>query len=238
MKLIRLTSDKAIFEINFNEDIIIPKGSQIALKNLSLKQFIPYLNINAKRDTMFSTIDSASVLGRKIILDEDKYHNTVDDIYSLMQDMENKLNSVLTLTGRELGVEWRILKQSNDKILIEYQTCEFDWWHTLYLVAGGVQFDVDDGAITNTTRTTNQTNKYYSPYKFIKGSGVFRARINNFVDNGVGDAGFEIGLSKVKPELWEASDTMTNAQRTFALIATENDEPYKFISNGGDIDNI
>lgn len=232
MKLIRLTSDKPIFEINFNEDIIIPKGSQIALKNLSLKQFIPYLNINPKRDTIFSTVDNASVLGREITLTNEQYYNNLDNLYEFMEDLENKLNSVLTLTGRELGIEWRVQRLPDDHVTIEYKAALFDFLPVLYDFTGSVTTDIDLGEVRATTRATDQTNKYYSRYKFTKGSGVFRARINSFVDNDVGDAGFEIGLSNVKPELWEDSNTMTNKQRTYSVIATENNEPYQFIKDG------
>jgi len=232
MKLIRLTSEKAIFEINFNEDIIIPKGSQIALKNLSIKQFIPFLNINPKRDTIFSTVENENVLGREITLSHETYNTGLSDLYDFMEDIENKLNSVLTLTGRELGIEWRVQRLPNDHITIEYRAAIFDFLPVLYDFTGTLTTNIDLGEVKATIRKTDQTNKYYSKYKFTKGSGVFRARINSFVDNDVGDAGFEIGLSNVKPELWEDSNTMTDKQRTYSIIATENDEAYQFKKDG------
>ena len=232
MKLIRLTSEKPIFEINFNEDIIIPKGSKIALKNLSIKQFIPFLNINPKRDTIFSTVENENVLGREITLSNQAYYNELSDLYEFMEDLENKLNSVLTLTGRELGMEWRVQRLPNDHITIENRAAIFDFLPVLYDFTGTVTTDIDLGEVKATVRKTDQTNKYYSKYKFTKGSGVFRARINSFVDNDVGDAGFEIGLSNVKPELWEDSNTMTDKQRTYSIIATEGDEAYQFKKDG------
>ena len=42
-----------------------------------------------------------------------------------MEDLEINLNSVLTLTGRELGIEWRVQRLPDDHVTIEYKKLLF-----------------------------------------------------------------------------------------------------------------
>lgn len=235
MKLIRLTSvNSNLFEINFNEDIIIPKGSQMGLKNISIKQFVPFLNVNALRDTVAVTVDQANVAGKEITLDHARYYNDNTDLYDFMTMFNDKLNVALTLTGRELGIEW-LVSLIDSKVVIQYKMCNFDFLPVYYDFTSDVGLNIDSGQLSSSTRTTNQKDKYYSKHVFTKGSGVFRCRINKFVDNNAGSTGFEIGLSDVNPSSWEDSNTMTTAQRTFALIAEESDTNYKFINDSDSI---
>ena len=120
MKLLRLTSNtnNGIVDVNFNEDIKIEASSQISLMNTSFsintKQFIVSSNNNTilydDSDTTFS----------QSLLTEKTYSKA--DSNELLTDIQNKINTSLIDTPRNIGSQFKVNVQ-NGKTVIHSKFC-------------------------------------------------------------------------------------------------------------------
>ena len=238
VKLLRLTTERedANFDIQFNEDIIIKPKSQLGLKNLTLTMNEDKLKIdNSNQTFIFSTNTSNSVFTRDFNLPYKT--RTYAQFETVLEDLTSRSNKELECDDNDNDFNTQIdfSVDNNNKIRIEFfKSILFDFVPNLTTLTGNIDIDADPDKIIvsqNDADTTTQTHKLAFEDTFIKGAGVFRCRIADFVDNSSGNAdnGFEIGLSDEPPANFMNNPTMTNAQRTYMIRFNRIGSAYTFL---------
>lgn len=227
VKLLRLTTEKndASFDIQFNEDIIIKPKSQIALKNLTLTMDEDVLKIDNQNNIFKVSTDTRLIDNRRTTtLHNEKYkYNETDDLFITLAEF---LNSKLQADDDDNDFNTQMVckvNKNNFFEIIQFKSILFNFVPSLATTTTDI--DIDDSfsnrieVSQNDISTITQKHKLVFEDKFIKGAGVFRCRIGNYVDNssGIDDNGFEIGLSDTNPTGWINNDDMTDEQRTFAI---------------------
>jgi len=92
MKLLRLTTDRndGTFDARFNEDIIIPENSSLALQSCALNVDLSELAIDANNNDITITINGNATI---IQLEQNTYDHT--NFHKLLNDLTTKFNYVL-----------------------------------------------------------------------------------------------------------------------------------------------
>ena len=227
VKLLRLTTERedANFDIQFNEDIIIKPKSQIALKNLTLTMDEDVLKIDNQNNIFTFSTDTRLIANKRTTtLHNDTYkYNETDDLFLTLAEF---LNSKLQADDDDNDFNTQIVckvNKNNFFEIIQFKSILFNFVPSLATTTTDI--DIDRSIATRIevsqteSATITQKHKLIFEDKFIKGAGVFRCRISNFVDNssGVDDNGFEIGLSDTNPTGWINNENMTDDERTFAI---------------------
>ena len=239
VKLLRLTTERedANFDIQFNEDIIIKPKSQLALKNLTLTMNEDILKINNSNQTFqFSTNTSNDIFDRTFNLPYDEW--TYSQYTGLLSLLNNHSNKQLQCDDNDndfnTQIDFNI--DNNNKFKIEFfKSILFNFVPSLSTITSNIDIDTSSSnkieISHNGTSTTTQTNKLVFEDTFIKGAGVFRCRIADFVDNTSGNAdnGFEIGLSDEPPSNFIDNASMTNSQRTYMIRFNRIGSVYTFL---------
>jgi hypothetical protein len=233
MKLLRLstTDNNCIFNTSFNEDIILKPNSKIALQNISFETVNTSVIINSLNNVINFQLTAATP--KTITLNEETY--TSVNFQDLFDDITNKMNKSLELTGKQIGTQYLAGVNTDGRVSIAYKRGPYAWTNTLYAntanvsnTAGGI---IDTG---NTPNTVDTTNKYFMGTKFGKGCSVWRVRLRKLIDNASGllDNGFEMGLSKDAPSIWSASANMTDAQRFYSISVERPTAFYEYRNDG------
>jgi hypothetical protein len=238
VKLLRLTTNRedANFDIKFNEDIIIKPKSQLALKNLTLTMNEDKLKIdNRNKEFVFTTNDSNSVFVRGFNLPYQT--RTYAEFQRVLDDLSEYSNKQLQCddNDNDFNTQIEFSVDNNNKIKIEFfKSILFDFVPNISSTTAFVDFNVTPSKIEvsqSNGDTTTQTHKLMFNDTFIKGAGVFRCRIADYLDNSSGNAdnGFEIGLSDEPPTNFADNASMTNAQRTYMIRFNRIGSAYTFL---------
>ena len=227
VKLLRLTTDKtdASFTCNFNDNIVIPPKSKIALKNLTLTMDEEELKINNSNNLLVSSTNTEFMDNRRSVT----LHNAdykYSHYQSLFEELSDFLNSKLKCEDGDNDFNTQIVCKLNENLffeIIQFKSVLFDLVPTLATQTEDIFIDTSFTGVIQVSQVDNSTitqkHKIAFEDKFIKGAGVFRCRINDYLNNssGVDDNGFEIGLSDTNPTGWLNNDTMTDDERTFTI---------------------
>jgi len=204
MKLIRLTTESrdGIFDVDFNDQIIIPADSKIALQSCSVQADGGKITINADNNEISYTLGSNSFDGGTIRLASETYFR--DQVDSLFLDIKDKFNedTLWTYTKanrRQLGVEWEVTTNNDNKVVIEYKRGDnkehLETWRY-----DDTFIQRDNGVWNKQTligKSANNDSVAYQEYFLSRGNGFFRTQIHTLATTAgtVLENGFIIGLS-------------------------------------------
>jgi hypothetical protein len=234
MRLLRLTSEdrNGLFDAKFDTDIKIKKGDQIALQSASFSEQINVLVIDSTNNNLsFQYKNGASI---DIDIAEGTYDDTNKD--DLFLDITNKLNlGVPFQSGKEIGAVYDCdVDTTTNKVNIGYLRSDFlsasarvaRNQSAFSIVGGNPAMEPLTNKLQSTIGdTTDDRSKYVSlnGWNPFGGGMMWRMKICNYVDNasGVDNNGFTMGLSDISPNDptngWTNKDTMSNADKTYAL---------------------
>ena len=247
MRLLRLTTDNtdAFFDNNFNTDIQIEQGQQIALQSCSFSEQISILNVdgtNRRLEFQYSANNNLVVELEDKTGDDNVYDAT--NFNDLLNDITDKLNKALVFqTGKTIGLSFKAdLAIQTDKVRIGYRRSDH--------ATAVSRIDRGQAELTNSleavkvnnviklrrnvVRSNNDVAKYYSLIPWRDGCFTFRCSMDNYNDNGTGneDNGFVFGLSTVNPSVWKSKATMSNEEKTYYIKFIRSGVKYKIKSDG------
>lgn len=250
MKFIRLVSSNeendGVFDNEFNQDIEIEEGSQIAYRSLAVDLDPEEFVVDASNNQISyqSNINDAGTIGVAKLTSPVTY--TKDNAEELTADLQKATNNSLLYNSKNVGTQFQVLIK-NAKTRIESQFCPNSLKVFQNNVTGDFGSTLNDatysanGNISASSSQTTDMNLIFSHQEFGKGVAIFRTRIRNLTDNGGASNtnGFEIGLSDVKPTTWTTSGTFTlpDAQKTYNVsIGKPTDNYFYNDKNGADQD--
>tara|TARA_Y100000004_G_scaffold139039_1_gene157799 strand:- start:2563 stop:4065 length:1503 start_codon:yes stop_codon:yes gene_type:complete len=227
MKLVRLTSREptAFFDASFNDEIIIPANSQIALQSATVNVTASEIIIDGQNGEI--TVQIADGISRTINLDPNIYNTNIAELYS---DIQNKLNDAMNYVSTEpsnkvLGIEWSAKEDKNRETTIEYKIGQFgeyqaQWsYNTTYVQRQNVAGRGFWGQVaTRPVQTANESNMVF-PSFISRGNGFIRCRTGTLEENGSGDEdeqGYLLALTDAG--ITSSNEPyLTQAQITFGL---------------------
>jgi hypothetical protein len=241
VRLLRLVSNdpNGFFNNDFNTDIKIEAGQQIALQSASFAANFSRLDIDGVNDNL--RFDYTGALGVEIVLTHGTFSNM--NFESLFSDMTDKLNRALVYqSGKTIGLTF--LAQINPLS----RKCEIGYIRSNIVsnnsrvVANGNLSAYQSMTFTGGTyrrvggNGANDVCKYYSNVEWGAGCMIHRLRIVGYNDNGGGateNQGLILGLSNVPPAEWETSANMSAAQKTYYIKIHRDNTPYRYKVKGG-----
>jgi len=239
MKLIRLTSDTndGRFDNDYNDEIIIPPNSKVALQSLAVLADITGLQINGDNEVIQFEVKTGQT--RTISLNHETYDQHNHHLF--LNDLQLQLNQGLVYTDgqttandqapSELGMQMKVQTSNKGKVNIDiantkytYTTANlFDTFKentTAGINKTGTPMKLASATATGTGRADSK-HGMASINPFTTGCGVFRVKLNTWVDDGSGatstTSGFEFGLCNSKPDTWDLPDGMPDTVKTFAI---------------------
>ena len=227
MKLVRLTSREptAFFDSTFNDEIIIPANSQIALQSATINVTASELIVDAQNNEITAQI--ATGISRTINLNPNVYNTNIAQLYG---DIENKLNDAMNYdstepTNKVLGIEWKADEGANRETKIEYKIGAFgeyeaQWsYNTSYVNRQNVAGRGFWGQVaTRPAQTANESNAIF-PYFLSRGNGFIRCRTGTLEEGGSGDIeaeGYIVGLTSSGKQS-AGEPYLTSAELSFAI---------------------
>lgn len=253
MKLVRITTNNrnANFSNDFNEDIIIEKNSQICVNTVSMEVDTSEIEISGDNDNIFWKMRKSEAEKRITLnhtAENDPYNN--NNFGVLLSDIQNKLNNSLSPVSVEIGRQWRVAVDNDNKISIENKQSDYTDKGQMFidnvpnkvLPSGG-----DAQSVVNTFQTalglevyqkateaitlTNQA-MTYSNHAMTKGCGVFRVQIGTMVDSdaNVLQQGFIVGVSSTPISSFIDSRDMLNSDIKYAVHIPRTDSKYAFFN--------
>ena len=233
VKLIRLKSqqDKLLFNNNIQSDLIIKPNSKIALQNVSFEKSVDTIIINESNDKI--TFDNDSFTA-DIELTHDTYTNT--NFNSFLTDMENKLNSSLSLNEWNLGKSFDVNVSSANFMNIVTATgtqiapVTNTGFNKIGVIATGAgDIKKSSTASEGTPDASIGTNTLES-FRGYDGCGIFRTEIVSLPASATAK-GFYIGLSKKQQQ--DFGGTFPLSDMEFAIYCENTSVNYKTVNNGG-----
>ncbi len=233
VKLIRLKSqqDKLLFNNNIQSDLIIKPNSKIALQNVSFEKSVDTIIINESNDKI--TFDNDSFTA-DIELTHDTYTNT--NFNSFLTDMENKLNSSLSLNEWNLGKSFDVNVSSANFMNIVTVTgtqiapVSNTGFNKIGVIAtGNGDIKKSSTASEGTPDASIGTNTLES-FRGYDGCGIFRTEIVSLPASATAK-GFYIGLSKKQQQ--DFGGTFPLSDMEFAIYCENTSVNYKTVNNGG-----
>ena len=111
MKIVRLTEDKgqtALFDNDFNDEILIPPFSEVALSSMAINVDPRTLEIGSSNDSIPWSIagNEYTMDLDSIIVDETNASRLFLDIHSKMNDVVNPNDSAVGGVSPECGIQW------------------------------------------------------------------------------------------------------------------------------------
>ena len=217
MKLLRIASDKGdgSFEANFNEHIVLPPHSKMALQSCSFKIATDDLEVDASNDEI--TYQLSNNNQRQVHLNHAMYDALNTD--QLLSDMESTLNSGLALSGKDLGSQFKVDKDQ-DKCRIQVKSARlrednaYAEYNNVVRTGGNGQGIYGSQAATS---TTNYIDWAAIGKPLGQGSAIFRARIREFVvepNRGVAFQGVTLALMAKHPSQYTS---ITEADITYGI---------------------
>lgn len=243
MKLLRLTTNDS--ECNFdnilNSDLIINPNSKIALSNASFTVQYPTIHINKENDTIkYNITDSDSTKEKTCVLLHGDYVGTTSSGLALLQDMSVKMNSKLTLDGKEFGSEWKVF-QTTGTIEIQFQCFGNDFLSDDWDFQGSTDISGNDGDAdrtlgmsTGASSDSDMSNRVVSKYKLGRGSSVFRGKIGELVSTGTDNPnnGFELVLVPDSVDDLGTPD-LTSEQHKYSISVVASGTGFKYMYRDG-----
>tara|TARA_R110000737_G_scaffold191316_2_gene212754 strand:+ start:891 stop:2387 length:1497 start_codon:yes stop_codon:yes gene_type:complete len=123
MKLLRLTTRETngLYDCSFNDQLVIPSNSKIALQSLSMDLDPLSLRLTGQNNGLFYQV--ASDYSKTVLLNAFDYNSANYKV--LLTDIENKLNDSLEYdpakTKKILGMEWIALINAQKHVSIGYK---------------------------------------------------------------------------------------------------------------------
>jgi len=228
MKLIRLVSSTnstdGILDNEFNQDIQIEQGSQIAYRSLAVDLDPLDIRVDNSNNgiTLQTKISDGTTSGSaNIPLGIFNTSNSSD----LLANLTKTLNNSLVEKPFNIGLQFQSIIK-NGKTRIESKFCGNSNVLTKENFASPHGSTLNDANVSSTNYSSSVSsatdeNIFFSFQQLGKGCAVWRARLRKLDDNGGASNtnGFDIGLSDVNPETWITDGTfsLTNEQKTFNI---------------------
>lgn len=259
-KLIRLTSTSGdgVFNGLFNEDIIIPENSEIALQSLSLERRSASININNSNNTIrFQAVGSATPTVPTNTGDITPLATyTKRDTITILNALENTLNrnSSMLITPASMNIAWEVGTSDGNNTEIRARPSPFypisDAIMSFSVNNKSVENHVTDaepvrvdffqvgekGMFRDTDTTTNNIAECYTYGKvpFIQSTGALRARFKRLNTNGAGSDSCIIGIIK-GPEGLEKlrNSTFTEADLEYQIKVRGHNTAIQYKLKGG-----
>ena len=246
VKLIRLTTQNrtALFDNNFNDDLVLPPQSKIALKSLSMETENDVLVVDALNSNVNFQVSNG--FARNFNLNHRTYNK--DNYEELFQDIQEKLNSNTGFdftnfqVRRNYGLEWKCAVNDNKKVSVEYKIGEngeyvdlldYDDTKVERVTTGGGTWRQKAGQPNN---ADNDRSMKLDTYISL-GCSFIRARTATY-DNNLAiqpqSNGYIIGLSTTNISELQP-DEITNDMLTHGIAVTcgvGNVRRYDTVSNG------
>tara|TARA_R110002126_G_scaffold89145_7_gene213194 strand:- start:1520 stop:3100 length:1581 start_codon:yes stop_codon:yes gene_type:complete len=242
MRLLRLTTENnnAIFDNNFNHDILLDKDSQVGLQNINFSLETKFIKIsNTNNVITFSTDNNETTRTVRLLYKPYTELNVSD----LLEDISLKMNGqLLGGDATELGKMWKV-RIVDDRIQTEVKTSNLnfrsiDWTIPSYSnisISGNDSTPVYNRIITNIiASTTANTNLLYNDTQSLtRGCGTMRIAINKLIDNlsGVEDNGFTFGVAKTPPSEWGITG-IPDSQMKYAIKIHKHSDNYSVYKDG------
>ena len=206
-KLIRLHSydSAAIFDCQFQDEILIEEDSEIAMQSISLKRDNTDVIVDTSNDTIKFQIQNTTGAGnggeKEIIIDHGTYSKT--HTTDLLKQLNEKGNSKLSVKAAiEFGSELLFSLNTDDKLQYETKRLPF-----ANVTTGGdctlINMDTTNNNQrlhqTTEARTGRLADSYaFGDKPFTNGCGVIRSRIRKFLPSpDAGHSGIGIGLTTI-----------------------------------------
>jgi hypothetical protein len=259
-KLIRLTSTSGdgVFNGLFNEDIIIPENSEIALQSLSLERRSATININNSNNTIrFQAVGTAipSVPTNSGDITPLATYTKRDTI-TILNAFENALNrnSSMLTTPASMNIAWEVGTSDGNNTEIRARPSPF------YPISDAIMsFSVNNKSVENhvvdaepvrvdffqvgekgmfrdTDTTTNNIAECYTYGKvpFIQSTGALRARFKRLNTNGAGTDSCIIGIIKGVEGLEKLrNSTFTEADLEYQIKVRGHNSAMQYKLKGG-----
>tara|TARA_Y100000114_G_scaffold82780_1_gene76479 strand:- start:1986 stop:3491 length:1506 start_codon:yes stop_codon:yes gene_type:complete len=236
-KLIKLNTfdNNAVFDTNFNDEIIIEPYSEIAFHSISMKRNNARLVVDAFNDTITFQVVGTDANGfgglHSINLDHDTYSKIHKE--DLFNQLNHKANALLSINNaKELGTEIKFTVDGSNKFNFKAQHLPYanassnnvSNLRFIGLSNSNNKTSRDVGALTGLLKD----NYLYSQVPFTKGAGVARLKIDTLVQpadpaepNGVG-----VGLTTQIEKL--TNGTITFDDLDYAVsTGTSPAQPYR-----------
>lgn len=196
-KLIRLhtQTDDGIFDCIFKDEIIVQPNSEICLQSVAISRSMEFLVIDATNDLIQYQIQASQGL-----LDVRLKHGTYtrNNILELFQDLQDKINESLDVDEtKNNGTQFSATVNKNEKCAFEFgYNPLFSWIRNS--ASTGVGSNNANAAsselksLTAAASTSLTDSAMWGVVPFIKGAGVFRARVKRMVNQAGG--GLVMGL--------------------------------------------
>ncbi len=199
MKIVRLTTtdNNALFDNEFQSGLTLKPNSKIALQNLVCESVNNTLSINEGNDKIEYQLKDADL--NEIKLTHGNFSKS--NVNSLFSDIQKKMNANLQNVANELGVEWKVEENQDQKVSIQYKRGTYsrfkDSWVLNNTTTGSNNFRSTSGSDT----ATNENNMYLTKI-MCRGSGIFRANIKTLISSASPDdnQGFIMGLVSTNPD--------------------------------------
>jgi hypothetical protein len=245
VKLVRLTTtdNQAIFDTNFNTEILIEPKSQVALKSVTLERVRDVVTINESNKQIDFTVADRDTIEIEnpqtaFLTDEVYDPNLMNDPEDrLLTDIKHKINQYSQYYNFMLGVEAKA-SQVQGKVEIEfnqgpYQENQSDW----------IQAPVG-----NIERVVSGNNVFYQPD--VSGSlslGQVDLYQTKYMSKGVAQFGFQLGqVGTSTDDCWYMGFSYTDPQNITTPLFDINNiywgvklpsqnggaSPYETINNG------
>lgn len=243
VKLLRLESNELFlnFDNSLNDSLIVKPQSQIALSSISWEKEHPFITIDGSNNEItIEFIDDGTTSRLVAQLTTGTYsYATID---TLREDIQNKLNDMLTITVPKcIGMNFKIEEgdDSNKLNITSYQNDAFDFFRS---VGGDDDFNnvgvkrMSTGAyekISNASTAQNYDSALFGFnksffYKTSRGCGIFRVQINN-LSASAEKTGFLIGLTSTEPKNLGGDFDFVIGKYDFAIECRNTGEPYRYI---------
>tara|TARA_R110002020_G_scaffold431901_1_gene641958 strand:- start:10709 stop:12385 length:1677 start_codon:yes stop_codon:yes gene_type:complete len=227
MRLIRLTTtnEDAIFDNNFNSDIIIPKNAKIGLHSITFqKQDRTILITNINSRIFFKLNNTLGELVRFDLPFGDVYSsNNYTALFSKLQQGFNKAvqdggNLGVNRDEFSVGKQWRVTIDNRAKINTEVRTGGSNFMSIQWTIpsdsnitVSGVQGDKNRLISSSGAPDPVKLNKniiYNGEQSWGKGLATYSITIERFLINnlGAGLNGFVMGFTTKKPSEWTGNN--------------------------------
>lgn len=241
MKLIRLTSDSndGRFDNDFNDEIILPPKSKIALQSLAIRSDIASIIIDDDNHNVQFEIKTGNT--RTIELDNTTYDENNNHL--LINDLQLKLNQGLIYSDNqstdkfknELGVQFKVDVAKKGQLQVQIANTRYAYSSPsdikeVFTINGDTNEELNFAGtnpvkIASITSGVNQgrvdvKHSMYSTKPFTNGSGIFRVKISTWIadSSAVNTTGFEMGLCDSSPSTWTLP-SMPISKKTYAIRA-------------------
>jgi len=236
MKLIRLTTKdpNAIFNVDFQDQIIIPADSKIGLQNLSIEAEDREITIDASNSQINFQIGTGSVYETSIQLASGTYDKT--NYTALLTDITNELNKaaeyVFNQTTRYLGIEWKASTNQENKVSIQYErgaNGEYrDDWRADATYVEATAGSIWSQESSQPNRTDNLACMLF-PYYISNGCSYISSQIYELsrTSGGYAANGYIIGLSTT--DLHDVPiDAFTDSMMSYGIHVTQDASSKKY----------